>query len=69
MVNALAGPGKSHLARCLVNRWGSMSDNRQGFLVMALRARTLRQELLETLLLDKVAWRHVGLASTLGASF
>ena len=55
VVDAFAGAGKSHLARCLINRWGSMRDDSQGFLVMALRTRTLRQEFLETLLLDKVA--------------
>ena len=54
-MDALAGTGKSHLARCLVNRWGSMRNNSQGFLVVALRTRTLRQELLETRLSDKVA--------------
>ena len=55
VVDALAGTGKSHLARCLINRWGSMRDAGQGFLVMALRTRTLRQEFLETRLADKVA--------------
>ena len=55
VVDALAGTGQSHLARCLINCWGSMRDAGQGFLVMALRTRTLRQELLETLLADKVA--------------
>ena len=55
VVDALAGTGKSHPARCLINRWGSMRDAGQGFLVMALRARTLRQEFLEALLADKVA--------------
>ena len=55
MVDALAGTGKSHLARCLINRWGSMRDAGQVFLVMALRTRTLRQEFVEALLADKVA--------------
>jgi len=32
-----------------------MRDNSQPFLVMALRARTLRQEFLDSLLADKVA--------------
>ena len=31
VVDALAGTGKSHLARCLINRWGSMRDSSQGF--------------------------------------
>ena len=48
-------PEKSHLARCLIRRWGSMRDSNHGFLVMALRARTLRQEFWETLVLGKVA--------------
>ena len=47
VVGALAGTGKSHLARCLINRWGSLRDNSQGFLLMTLRARNLRQEFLE----------------------
>ena len=55
VVNALAGTGKSHLARCLINRWGNMADPADGFLVVALRTRTLRQEFLDSLLADKVA--------------
>jgi hypothetical protein len=53
VVDALAGTGKSQLARCLINRWGSLRDNGQGFLMMTLRTRILRTELLESLLLDK----------------
>ena len=55
VVDALAGTGKSHLARCLINRWGSLRNAGQACLVMALRTRTLRQEFLEALLADKVA--------------
>jgi len=47
-------PEKSHLARCLINRWGLLRDNSQGFLLMTLRIRSLRQEFLESLLSDKV---------------
>ena len=54
VVDALAGTGKSHLARCLINRWGEVADSNLGFLVVALRTRTLRQEFLETVLSDKV---------------
>jgi hypothetical protein len=54
LVDALAGTGKSHLARCLINRWGALADPKQGFLVVALRTRTLRQDFLETVLSDKV---------------
>ena len=32
VVDALAGTGKSHLARCLINRWGSLRGGSQGFL-------------------------------------
>ena len=53
VVDALAGTGKSQLARCLINRWGSLRDNGQGFLLMTLRTRSLRTEFLESLLLDK----------------
>ena len=53
VVDALAGTGKSHLARCLINRWGSLRDSSQGFLLMTLRTRSLRTEFLESLLLDK----------------
>jgi hypothetical protein len=55
LVDALAGTGKSHLARCLINRWGDSADPKQGFLVVALRTRTLRQEFLESVLADQVA--------------
>ena len=48
VVGALAGTGKSHLARCLINRWGLLRDNSQGFLLMTLRARNLRTEFLES---------------------
>jgi chromosomal replication initiation ATPase DnaA len=54
VVDALAGTGKSHLARCLINRWGEVADNSLGFLVVALRTRTLRQEFLESVLADQV---------------
>ena len=54
VVDALAGTGKSQLARCLINRWGSLRDNGQGFLLMTLRTRSLRTEFLESLLSDKV---------------
>jgi hypothetical protein len=53
LVDALAGTGKSHLARCLINRWGDSADPKKGFLVVALRTRTLHQEFLETVLSDK----------------
>jgi hypothetical protein len=54
VVDALAGTGKSHLARCLINRWGEVADNSLGFLVVALRTRTLRQEFLQSVLADQV---------------
>jgi hypothetical protein len=53
VVDALAGTGKSQLARCLINRWGSLRDSSQGFLLITLRTRSLRTEFLESLLLDK----------------
>jgi hypothetical protein len=50
VVDALAGTGKSHLARCIINRWvhkwGPTSD---GFLLVALRTRTLRHEFMESM--------------------
>ena len=54
MVDALAGTGKSDLAQCLINRWGSLRDGSQGLLLMTLHTRNLRQEFLESLLSDKV---------------
>ena len=54
VVDALAGTGKSQLARCLINRWGLLRDSSQGVLLMTLRARSLRTEFLESLLSDKV---------------
>ena len=55
VVDASAGTGKSHLAQCLINRWGSLRDSNQGFLLITLRARNLRTEFLESLLSDKAA--------------
>jgi hypothetical protein len=50
VVDALAGTGKSHLARCIihqwVHKWGSEVD---GFLLVALRTRTLRHEFMESM--------------------
>ena len=48
VVDALAETGKSHLARCLINRWGLLRDNSRGSLLMTLRARNLRQEFLDS---------------------
>ncbi len=55
VADALAGTGKSHLARCLINRWGLMRGSSLGCLVTALRTSTLRQELLDTLLSDNIS--------------
>ena len=55
VVDALAGTGKSHLARCLISRWGSLRHSSEGYLLTTLRTRSLRQEFLESLLSDKVA--------------
>ena len=54
VVDALAGTGKSQLARCLINRWGSLRDSSHGFWLMTVRTRRLRTEFLESLLSDKV---------------
>jgi hypothetical protein len=49
VVDALAGTGKSHLARCMINRWASIGNSNDGFLVVALRTRTLRHEFMTSL--------------------